>query len=566
MKLWRIFILWLAFAVILLSPGEALAQTYLFSMDQLTAHVYWQEDGTASLAYEFIFTNNPSASPIDYVDVGLPNGDFDVNTIEADVDGKMISDISRSGYQGSGTGVALGLGANAIRPGQTGTVHVYVGTIRNMVYIDSQGDNYVSGVFVPTWFGSEYLTGTTDMMVIFHLPPGVQTEEPRWHESPSGWPSEPQTGLDEDGRVIYTWANPNARGYSQYEFGASFPATYIPESAITSPSLSDRLGLNPEDFMGFLFCCGIGGFMIFSSWISFYSTKKRKMQYMPPKIAIEGHGIKRGLTAVEAAILLEQPMDKILTMILFSTMKKGASEVTQKEPLTIKVSSALPEDLHEYETDFLKAFEEKDKRKRRIALQDLMTNLVKSVSNKMKGFSRKESVAYYKNITDRAWAQVEAANTPEVKSEKYDEVMEWTMLDKDYEDRTKDVFRTGPVFVPNWWWRFDPSFGRTTTSAGGPSPVSMPSTGSSGGGQSISMPTLPGAAFAASMVNGVQDFSSSVVGNITDFTSGVTTRTNPVPVSSSRPSGGFRGGGGSGGCACACACAGCACACAGGGR
>ena len=198
-------------------------------------------------------------------------------------------------------------------------------------------------------------------------------------------------------------------------------------------------------------------------------------------------------------------------------------------------------------------------------LQDLMTNLVKSVAAKMKGFSRKESIAYYKNITERAWGQVEAANTPEVKSEKYDEVMEWTMLDKKYEDRTRDVFSGGPIFVPIWWGRFDPSFGRTVSTGGGMRPVSAPSSGGSGG-QSISMPSLPGSAFAASVVSGVQGFSSSVVGNLTDFTSGVTTRTNPIPVSTSRPSGGFRGGGGGGGCACACACAGCACACAGGGR
>lgn len=563
MKLWRILILWLAIALLLLSPGEALAQNYLFSLDQLTIHVYWQEDGSASLAYEFIFTDNPSASPIDYVDVGLPNNNFDVSTIEADVDGQPISDISRGGYQGSGTGVALGLGANAIRPGRTGRVHMYVGRIENVVYKDSEDANYVSAVFGTPWFGSEFLTGSTDMMVIFHLPPGIQPEEPRWHAAPDGWPAEPQTGLDEEGRVMYTWANPDARGYIQYEFGASFPSKYIPATAVTSPSVGERLGVSADDFIGFLFCCGIGGFMIFSTGISFYSTKKRKMQYLPPKIAIEGHGIKRGLTAVEAAILLEQPMDKILTMILFSAIKKGAAEVVQKEPLKIKPISPSPEGLQEYETDFIKAFDG-DARKRRKALQDLMINLVKSVSNKMKGFSRKETVAYYKNITERAWSQVEAANTPEVKSEKYDEVMEWTMLDKKYEDRTRDVFSGGPIFVPTWWGRYDPGYGRPVATGGSIRPVSAPAGGGSGG-QSVSMPSLPGSAFAASIVNGVQGFSSSVVGNLTDFTNGVTTRTNPIPVSSSRPSGGFRGGGG-GGCACACACAGCACACAGGGR
>jgi hypothetical protein len=178
----------------------------------------------------------------------------------------------------------------------------------------------------------------------------------------------------------------------------------------------------------------------------------------------------------------------------------------------------------------------------------------------MKGFSRRETVAYYRDIIKRAWGQVEAAQTPEVKSEKFDEVMEWTMLDKDYEDRTRRVFTGGPVFVPIWWPRYDPGYGRTISSSAG-RPASLPTP--SGGKGGISLPTLPGATFAAGMVKGVQSFSSSVIGNVTDFTSAVTNKTNPVPVSKS--SGGFRGGGG-GGCACACACAGCACACAGGGR
>jgi hypothetical protein len=192
----------------------------------------------------------------------------------------------------------------------------------------------------------------------------------------------------------------------------------------------------------------------------------------------------------------------------------------------------------------------------------MMVALVKSVGEKMKGFSRKETLDYYREIMKRAWEQVEAAATPEVKSQVFDENMEWTMLDKDYDDRTREVFRQGPVFVPIWWPRYDPSFGRT---AGGA--TSTVSTAPSTGRAAPSLPHLPGADFAASMVTGVQSFSSKVVGNISDFTSSITNITNPPPkppASSSGRSFGGRSGGSS--CACACACAGCACACAGGGR
>ncbi|UCH60217.1 MAG: hypothetical protein JSV61_01725 [Anaerolineales bacterium] len=554
------FILLASITLLLVFVSIAYAQAYSFQMPQATVHIFWNEDGTVSIDYIFTFANDAGAHPIDYVDVGLPNPSFNESSISADVAGNPVYDISRSGFQGSGpgvdTGVAIGLGAYTIPPGETGQVHVNIGEIENMLRFDSGDKGYASGVFAPAWF--QTVRGNTDVSVTFHLPPGIQPEEPRWHSAPSGWPSEPETGLDEDGRVTYTWAS-QIRMDRKYDFGASFPVDYIPETAIYSPGFLESLGVAPDDVIGGMVCGGFILFFMLSAFLSIRGAQRRQLQYMPPKISIEGHGIKRGLTAIEAAILMEQPLDKILTMILFATIKKGGATVTKKEPLTIELTDPLPEDLQPYEVDFLKAFTKTNPAQKRTALQDMMIELVRSVSKKMKGFSRKETLAYYKAIVQKAWVQVEAADTPEVKSQKYDEVMEWTMLDRDYDDRTRRVFHGGPVFVPVWWSRYDPSFSRGATAA----PVSA----AGGGGGGITLPHLPGSDFAASMVKGVQNFSSGVVGNLTDFTSKVTNKTNPVPVSTSRSSSRSSGGGGGGcACACACACAGCACACAGGGR
>jgi hypothetical protein len=512
--------------------------------------VYWNSDGTASLDYTFEFANNPSGKAIDYVDLGLPNSSYSDNSITASVNGHQVNDISSTGFQGEGgSGVAIGLGQYAIQPGTSGTVQAHVGKISNVLYPDSQDSNYASGVFGTPYFGSSYVSGKTDLTVTFHLPPGVQPAEPKWHAAPSGFPSQPVTGIDDQGRVTYTWENANANGYTQYKFGASFPKNYIPSNTIVTTNPFAGLGKFIAGAFVPILC--IGGFVAIVA-SGFISDSRRKRQYLPPKISIEGHGIKRGLTAVEAAILLEEPLDKIMTMILFGVIKKNAAEVITREPLEIKVNPPLPSDLQTYESDFLTAFE-KSEADRRKGLKDMVVNLVKSVTEKMKGFSRQETVAYYRDITKRAWEQVEAADTPDVKSQKYEEVMEWTMLDKNYGDRTEEVFRNTPVFVPVWWGHYDPGFGKVTPSSGG-APIST------GGG----IGRVPGADFASSMTMGVQNFSSKVVGNINDFTSNITSVTNPPPkVSTSSSKGGFHGGGG---CACACACAGCACACAGGGR
>jgi len=540
--------------VILLTVGvvtSASAQDlpYYFQVEKQVVNVYWNADGSMSLDYKWTFINQTGSHEIDFVDVGMPNYSFDMSTVKADVDGAPVT-VSMSDYQGGGSGFAVVMGSQSIPASGKATVHVYVGKITGVLYPDDEDETYASAVFAPNYFGSKYVTGATDLTMIYHLPPDIAPEEPKWHTAPSGFPSEPTAAYDSNNRVTYTWRNASASASDYYLFGSSFPKTYVPAETVQVKPIEPPMD---EDSF-FSLCCG--GFFIFMfigmPAISAVQAKKRKMQYLPPKVSIEGHGIKRGLTAAESAILMEQPLDKVLTMILFGVVKKEAAKVLDRDPLKLEIASPLPEKLHEYEKDFLAAFKEPDAPKRSRAIQEMMINFVKSVSEKMKGFSRKETTDYYKSIMERAWQQIEAADTPEVKSQKYEEALEWTMLDTDYDDRTRRTFNT-PIFLPRWWGSYDPTY-RPTPTATSAFPTGLPTSTSRG--------SLPGADFAAQMVTGVQTFSQKTIGNLNTFTEKITGKTNPPPKSSGRSGGGRSGGG----CACACACAGCACACAGGGR
>jgi len=538
-------------------PLSAAAQEYSFSLDREVVHVFWNSDGSMALDYLFVFTNQPGAHAIDYVDVGLPNANYSYDSIQADVNGNPIS-IS-SDYQGSGTGVAVALGSQAIPAGQRGSVHVTVGSISQVLHPDDEDDTYTSGVFAPTWFGSQYVVGTTDLSVSFHFPPGVQPDEPRWHSAPPGFPSEPQTAIDAEGRVTYTWSSANASVTRAYEFGASFPRAYVPAEAVVTQPAFDFTSVFNFIFSNLvtIICFGFFGFIfLIVPALSAIAGQRRKLQYMAPKISIEGHGIKRGLTAVESAILMEQTLDKVMTMILFGVIKKGAGKVLDRDPLNLEVTQPKPEGLQDYEIKFLDAFETKDTKSRRKELQDMVIALIKSVSEKMKGFSRNETIEYYKRIMETAWQQVQAAQTPEMQADFFEKNLEWTMLDKDYDDRSRRVYQN-PVYVPNWWGNYDPTYSSRSI---GSAKTAAPSAPAQPSGRSL--PQLPGADFAGTVVAGVQTFSQKVIGDVSEFTSRVTNVTNPPPKPTVR-SGGSRSGGG---CACACACAGCACACAGGGR
>ncbi len=552
-----LFVLTLAFSV----AGDVFAQDlpYYFQVNKEDVHVYWNSDGSMSADYTWVFANQPNSHVIDFVDVGMPNYEFDISTVKAEVGGAPVS-VSQNDYAGSGSGFAIVLGNRAIPAGGVGTVHVYVGKIEQVLYPDDNDEAYASATFAPTFFGSEYVTGKTDFTLTYHLPKDMAPEEPRWHDAPAGFPSEPETAYDANNHITYTWRAPDADASNYYLFGASFPRSYVPADSIYVAPVKPLVS---EDTIFSLLCAGFFGFIFIGlPALSVYSNNKRKLQYLSPRVAIEGHGIKRGLTAVEAAIILEQPLDKALTMILFGVIKKNAAQVVKRDPLDVQAVDPLPEKLHEYELEFLNAFKESNSKERQKKIQDMTVKLVKSVSEKMRGFSRKETINYYKSITEKAWAQVEAADTPEVKSQKFDEALEWTMLDKDYDDRTRRVFRQ-PMYAPIWWGRYNPTYRPASSSkptvASGPFPTSGQPVSSSG------RSALPGAEFASQMVAGVQTFSNKVVGNINTFTEKVTGATNPLPKPTT--SGKSRGGGSGGrSCACACACAGCACACAGGGR
>lgn len=574
MKTLKYFCLFLVFIMLAGSTTPVFAQEYIFQVPEKAVVATINVDGTMDLDYTMTFLNDANAHVIDIVDIGLPNYNYSLKSITAEIDGNPITKITDSDIVSPG--ISLYLQKYTIPAGGTGTVHVYVRGIKDVIYpaTQTESEEYASFEFSPHWYDRANCYGSTNYQMTILLPPGVKETEGRYYV-PQNWPGseEPESRLMDDGRIYYTWYSTQANSYTQYSFGASFPSRllnagvivtepYVPPSEQNRPSS----GINLSSICPVLFCLGFAGFFGLMIYSGIKGVNKRKMQYLPPKMSIEGHGIKRGLTAVEAAILMEQPMDKIFTMILFALLKKGAVEVTTKDPLNIKSSETLPEGLYAYETDFIEAFKQQDPARRK-ALQLTMVNLIKSVTEKMKGFSRKETITFYEEIMKRAWAQVQEGATPEVKAQVYEEVMDWTMLDKKYEEKTEDVF-SGPVFVPapSWWWRYEPSAPRPSSTVTS-HPVSVPSSSTTVRPPSIPMPNIPGSALAASVVNSVSSFSSKVLGSLGGFSNSVTNVTNPPPPPSTYRS--SSGGGSSGGghsCACACACAGCACACAGGGR
>jgi hypothetical protein len=548
-----------AFLLLVRAAPDAWAQDYKFSLDRNISRVVVNRDGSADIEYWLTFTCAQGAHPIDIVDVGLPNDTYRLNSAQAwyssgigDGDGVPLTDIRKAEYLD--VGIEVHLKGNTIQPGEQGTVHVRV-NVAEMVYPD-QDEAYASVEFAPTYYGSQYVQGKTYLEIQFLFPPGVTNEETRWHST------EPDEFDLVGDRIVFIYQYPDARGDETHQHGISFPRTYVDQVNKAPVVVSTGGSSTDSDLGGVCVCFGVFAFFGGTTALSIFQSRKRKLAYLPPALSVEGVGIKRGLTAVEAAILLEQALNKVLTMIMFGLLKKRAIVVKEEEPLLLGKVDPLPTRKYRaYENRFLEAIQA-DGTLEETKLQEAIITLVKDVNKKLKGFSRKETVTYYRSIVDRAWDQVQSGDTPELKSRYFDQGLEWMMMDEKFETRTERTFSSGPVFMPPWWAHYRPWVSRVQSTRTG-SATTRTSSQSSSGGRQVTLPTLPGAAFASTLVSGMERTAGGIVGRLERFTSGVTSKTNPLPKGSSSGRS-YKSGGCA--CACACACAGCACACAGGGR
>ena len=512
----------------------AAATTYLFEVPSMTVDLWPQTDGALKVRYKIAF-RNLSSDPLDIVDIGTPDKRYDLSTFTATLNGVPLDTIRPSTYV---TGVEVPLAPFTIKPNRSGTLVVEFAHPR-LVYEDNGDDAYTSVEFGNTYFGSDYVQGATALTINWHLPNGVTGNETKWHGN------EPTTMGMAGGHLVFTYKWPDASAAKMYKTGIGFPARIMQEGAIRTHTWADSCLELVAAAFGVAAACGPG--MLFALialslviW-RLVMHRRRLKQYLPPSIGIEGAGPKRGLTAPEAAVTLELPPDKVLMMILFGLIKKGALTVTKHDPLRLKPAELQPSGLRAYETSFLEAIN-KDGGLSQRRLKTMFVAMIKAVNTKLKGFSRKETRDYYRQIIDNAWQMVETAATPDIGGV-FAEQAVWLAADGDFGQRAQRTFRDRQVVVfPHWWgagWGYS---GQPTTPGGGFS--------------------VPGAGWATDFTQSLTNFSNTVVDSVTSFTQSVTQITNPPPVSSS----GGGGGGGGGGCACACACAGCACACAGGGR
>ena len=527
----------LALTIVLMASGTVNAQSIVYSVDHQYAQIFINQDGTIDLTYNITLT--VTSGVIHGFYVGQPKSDFTPSqAVDQFGNNLQVSDAS------SGSDYRVDLTLNQPLTAGNSIWFTVTTNVAGMISNDTQNPGNLGMEFAPEWMS----VPINDVRVQIVLPLGVAISDVKTTQNFYN-----STSLVE-GRLAVYWEKPVLQPNEQFLVGVSFPAKYLPNY---NPSQAG--GLEELEISILLF--GLAAFAIF--FIGFIVFKVRKSTYLTPKVTMETLGIKRGLTAVEASYLLDLKPTQIVTEILYSLLQKRAVWAQETKP-SLKLS-VLPSyenktgnaenPLRYYEIDFLNSLKSNgtlDEEK----LAHTIMFLRDTVEQKMHGYSRKDTVDYYRKIVSQAWTQVEQAGTVELASNAYDEQLLWLMLDPNQRSRTETVFKDR-FFQPNplwfWWW-----YGYSQYN---PHPMYKPNVEAPA--QSGKPPAIPGAEFANSIATSVENTSNNIVLSLEKFANAIV----PAPPKASHEPA-HHGADcvcACAACACACACVSCACACAGGG-
>jgi len=478
------------------------------------------EDGSITLTYNLTVRVIKGVIS-EYVRIGMPCKDFKVlDAYELETGERLTYEkVVKEKYY------AVTLFLKKPITERSSRTFILITKIYNFIYEDKTNVNYAGFKFIPCWWDVPIL----DLRILVVLPPNVKANEfkctPDYHNL-----------LTVNGRIALFWGFGKVSADDKVTIGVSFPKKYV----------EHIVEIKEEGFP--LEALVIVAFMALFIFIFLFSALKKSI-YEAPTLSIEALGPCKGLTAVEAAYLIMETQravnyGRILTMILYSLLKKGAVKVVSLNPLRIRVISEEVPGLRYYEKSFIKCISANGTLNE-TCLVNVIKVLANGVRNLIRGYSRLQTVAYYKDIVERAWKEVIEAQTPEIKLEKFNDRLEWLLVDQNFENKVRDYFRIN-YLIPRMYLRY-PWYNNFIE------PVYY-------GGETKEVNIID---LADRIASSVERVSSNIVRNVEKFSQQVARvvegeKSSPRPVMGTCVCACVS-------CACVCACVSCACACASGG-
>ena len=422
------------------------------------------------------------------------------------------------------------------------------------LFPDQTDDENIGMYFIPaTWQGRII----PQQSITYIMPEGVGRDDIKFVPNPDSI-------FEGDRTSVYFESNYSTP--ESFDTNVLFPKSYLvpeEEKRENPASGGGAGGSNPIFFImaGVIFLIVVA--LIIIGVVMGKLRGKRK--YTSPELAMESLGTRKDLDNVEAAVILGADPVKVINLMVLGIVKKGLGVVESWGPLSMTINKDEKDEKalkcpncgaplkvgvdkqkcdycgseieitgHPtyYENQFILHALKKNGNLDEKGVRIVLENLSKRVDQKMRGYTRKDTLSFYKDRVESAWGDL-TGSSDEEKYRIFGEDVGWLMLDKEYDnkiDRNFSGISTGWV-PPSWWVWYN--LGRSSR--------------------------LSGSEFSEK---------AKTTNVVTDKKFGVKSSKLKTALATSLAVAHAHKGGGScacANCACACACVSCACACAGGG-
>ena len=199
---------------------------------------------------------------------------------------------------------------------------------------------------------------------------------------------------------------------------------------------------------------------------SLWRPQVSRPAYSPAQALVEGGGLKRGLTAAEAAVVLELPVNRVLGVVILALLRKGILVIEGADPLIVGVAplfgqpgGASPQEgarlrresaqtreivLSPYEDPFIEqieAFPGIPIREMNFAAP--ARSLLRQTARRVRGHNLQETRDYYRKHLGRARHDVALRRDGPEGKRTHDQFFEWLVLDPEFAALYRD-------YSPDW--------------------------------------------------------------------------------------------------------------------
>ncbi len=194
-------------------------------------------------------------------------------------------------------------------------------------------------------------------------------------------------------------------------------------------------------------------FVILIVLFGILEARRRRMRtpYSPASAMVESGGIKRGLTPVETAVLLEKPLNTVVGLVLAGLLRKGVVVQASDNPIMLGVAESFQVQaddpqariarrreiaqghgviIHPYEEPFLTLLENKKAKPiQTLNLVAPVRTLLRHTARRVQGYNLPETREYYQKHLGRARHDVKHADENGRGEHIRAQNFEWMLLD-----------------------------------------------------------------------------------------------------------------------------------------